>query len=68
MSLTVIGIICFLGFIAIAPVVVKLRAFYQRGFQDGYTAGRKDADNWWIGVETEADKERQKIWREGIQR
>ena len=34
------------------------------GYDRGYLAGRKDADNWWLEVEKETDKARQKIWRE----
>jgi hypothetical protein len=35
-----------------------------RAYKEGYTQGRKDADNWWQGVESEVDRERVKIWRE----
>jgi flagellar biosynthesis/type III secretory pathway protein FliH len=62
----------------IAIVLIAL-AFHERGrrngvkegakdaYDKGYTQGRKDADNWWLGLETEADKARQQIWREEAQ-
>lgn len=60
-----------LALLGIVVLLVELYAcseFYrsgrERGWREGYDAGRKAADNWWIGVETEADRERQKIWRE----
>lgn len=28
-----------------------MEAGKQKFFEDGYLRGRKDADNWWIGVE-----------------
>ena len=37
---------------------------YKAGWKDGYLQGRKDADNWWLGVESETDQARQKIWKE----
>lgn len=37
---------------------------HQAGHAKGYAKGRKDADNWWLGVEAEADQARQQIWRE----
>jgi hypothetical protein len=40
---------------------------YLAGYGEGFAAGRKQADNWWIGLETEADKVRQQIWREEAQ-
>ena len=36
----------------------------EQGTDQGYIKGRKDADNWWLGVESEADQARVKIWRE----
>jgi hypothetical protein len=33
-------------------------------YQRGYAKGRKDADNWWIGTEKDADEARVRIWRE----
>lgn len=44
------------------------RAAAKDGYQLGYTQGRKDADNWWLGVESEADKARVEIWRKEAQR
>jgi flagellar biosynthesis/type III secretory pathway protein FliH len=40
---------------------------YQRGYDAGHIAGRRDADNWWIEVEAEADQARQKIWKEEME-
>ena len=36
----------------------------ERGYKEGYAAGRKSADEWWLNSEREVDQERQKIWRE----
>lgn len=45
---------------------------FQHGHDEGYKAGVesgcKETDNWWIGLESEVDKERVKIWREEAQR
>lgn len=41
---------------------------YQRGHDKGYLEGRKDADNWWLGVESGSDEARKKIWREEAER
>lgn len=37
---------------------------YQQGHEKGYTRGRQSEENWWIGAESEVDRERVKIWRE----
>ena len=45
---------------------------YERGKKEAdiqvaaqaYDHGRKDADNWWLGVEQQADQARLKIWEE----
>ncbi len=37
---------------------------YERGFAEGVFQGRMAADNWWIRSESEAETERQKMWRE----
>lgn len=39
----------------------------KAGRDEGYLAGRKAADDWWLGVEAEIDRARQKIWREEAQ-
>jgi hypothetical protein len=67
----------------LAAIILIALAFHSRGRHDGlqegmtkgkldgygsgYTQGRKDADNWWLGVESEADRVRQQIWREEAQ-
>jgi len=28
---------------------------YQRGVRDGYELGRREADNWWTGIEQEVE-------------
>lgn len=37
---------------------------FHEGVEIGYQRGHQDADNWWISSESEADRERQKIWKE----
>jgi len=37
------------------------RTGYTRGCDAGYERGRKEVDDWWIGVEDEADQARQKL-------
>jgi hypothetical protein len=69
-----VGLLVFAGEI-FAIVLISL-AFHNWGYQKGskagrdagYDEGRKAADNWWLGVEAEADQERQKIWREETER
>ena len=34
------------------------------GYDEGFLKGRKLEQDWWINAECEADKARQKIWRE----
>ena len=49
-------------------------AFHRMGFRKaqkeffdkGYLEGRKAESNWWIGVEDQANREREKIWREEV--
>lgn len=62
-----LGAVCL--FLAILLFLVSTFLwFHRRGFQhgkdQGYIDGRKAADNWWLGVEAEADQARVKIWRE----
>lgn len=57
----------------VALLVIGFRDLgYKSGMKDGHTAGydqgRKDADNWWLGVESQADQARQQIWREEAER
>ena len=44
---------------------------YKKGREDGYHAGydlgRKHADNWWLGIEEQANQARQNIRREQAQ-
>ncbi len=48
----------------LAALAIALAYCYRWGRRDGYEAGRKAADNWWMTAEQETDRERQKIWRE----
>lgn len=36
----------------------------KEGHEAGYERGRQDECNWWQGIEQEADRERQKMWKE----
>lgn len=57
-------------------VVSLLLAFHERGWrrgrkqglreghEAGYERGRQDECNWWQGIEQQADRERQKMWKE----
>jgi hypothetical protein len=77
-SMNPLGVVLILA-AELAVVILTLLAFHERGrrhgvkegakdgYDKGYAQGRKDADNWWIGLETEADKVRQQIWREEAQ-
>jgi hypothetical protein len=40
------------------------RKGHQEGYDRGYLQGRRSADNWWLGVESEVNGTRQQIWRE----
>jgi hypothetical protein len=63
---TIFGVLCSL--ICIALLVALFRDLgYKSGVKDGYAKGRLDADNWWIGAESEADQARRQIWREEAQ-
>ena len=41
---------------------------YKSGISDGYEQGRKDADDWWIGTESEIDQARRELWKKGAKR
>ena len=71
---TVLGIVCLM--IALVGFLVGSHlSFHEWGYRkgeragrdEGYLAGRKAADDWWLGVEAEIDRARQKIWREEAQ-
>jgi hypothetical protein len=36
-------------------VVFRARG-HEAGYDKGYEAGRKDADNWWMGIEKEVEQ------------
>lgn len=56
-------------FVVLLFLIAVFRDFgYKAGVKKGYAAGRKDADNWWIEMETEVEGTRRKMWREGIER
>lgn len=55
-------------FYALVALCVAINvAFYvhdRRAKRKGYQMGRRDADNWWIGVEEDVAAERRKLWME----
>lgn len=71
---TILGVVALSVGILVFLVATHL-SFHRRGFKKGYldgygegfTAGRKQADNWWIGLEDQANQVREKIWREEAQ-
>jgi len=58
------GLISIMLFLA-GTFVLFYKWGYSHGFEDvskkGYLAGRRDADNWWLGMEAEANRARQEI-------
>jgi hypothetical protein len=36
----------------------------EQGYQDGFTAGKLRADEWWADAELDVAKARQEIWKE----
>ena len=48
----------------IAVVLEYVKNGRERGYKEGYEAGRNSADEWWFNAEKEVDRERQKMWRE----
>lgn len=73
--MTLLGWIC-CGLGTIIIIVLTVRALqasaraagFKDGYANGYAKGRKDADNWWIGVEEEADEQQRQLWREEVHR
>ena len=61
----IIGVLISLGLLACAWFRDR---GYKAGVSDGYEQGRKDADNWWIGIEAEIDQSRQALWKKGVRR
>lgn len=57
-------ILIFLAYLHIKFGEWRYSKGFQHGKDQGYIDGRKAADNWWLGVEAEADRTRVKIWRE----
>ena len=57
------GLCWFLGELGL--IVFLLLVFSERGYRKGYLRGRADSDAWWLGIESEVDRARLKIWREG---
>lgn len=54
-----------LGIASLVSLLVVIGSgFYIRGFARGYEVGRREADNWWIAADQQADQARQSIWRE----
>lgn len=63
--------------IALIAVLFSLSSFacawfrnrgYKDGISDGYKQGRKAADDWWIGCESEIDQARRELWKKGVKR
>ena len=58
-----------LGILCVAILICGFYLLHEidvhDGWKQGYTEGRKAADDWWIGVESEAEQERVKLWQEG---
>ncbi len=59
----------FASCLAMALVIVVCIQFYKLGHKHGiedadagYEKGRKAADNWWIGAESEIERERRQLW------
>jgi hypothetical protein len=53
------GLVGLFGFVALACLV-----FRDLGFKQGHQQGWKECENWWLGIERDADRERLKMWRE----
>lgn len=65
--MSVLGVVCSVLSVVllIATLLVSMHNWaYKAAWKEGYAAGRKDADNWWIGAEAGAEQARQTIWRE----
>jgi hypothetical protein len=37
---------------------------YHWGYQHGHREGRRESNQWWLDMEYQVGKEREKIWRE----
>lgn len=59
---TILGIVC-----GLISAIIFFVLIHFSGYKAGYESGRKDADNWWLGVEAGADRARQEIWRKEAQ-
>ena len=73
MSVRIEGV-CVIGFWllgVLGVVILALSLFFdrrrcfRRGFRRGHEHGWKAAKEWIVEIETEIDRERQRIWREG---
>lgn len=47
-------------------VAVWVAVFVMESHKRGYRQGRRDADNWWIGLEDQTARERKRLWMEEI--
>jgi hypothetical protein len=57
-----IGVLC--GVIAFALLIISIRELLVWCYKEGYTRGRKDADEAWTKLGLDVDQARQQIWRE----
>jgi hypothetical protein len=54
-----------LGYIAFVIVLLIFSVWtHCELYRYGFRKGREAADKWWMGADTEVDRERVKIWRE----
>ena len=60
----VLGAIGMLILIEVACIQVASQKAYKRGFDEGRTAGKIEAEVWWLEQGAEVQKAREKIWRE----
>lgn len=53
------------GGIALALALLGLSVWsHLEAYNRGYEKARKEADDWWLDMEEEVERERVKIWRD----
>lgn len=51
-------------FLALIGMAVWL--YYKLGYRRGYNRGRKDCERWVCELDSSVEREREKMWKEGI--
>lgn len=55
-----------LGLVQLGVIIGWCLYFHRRGYKRGYERGRKDCEHWVCELDSSVEREREKMWKEGI--